>query len=198
MPKSSCEAAELYIELADIRPKIWRRIRVPVNATLSQLHDILQCLFDWDDSHLHAFYVGDQEYRDPDQMFDDFGNDRLGDETRAKLSDIFAGGVTKFIYSYDFGDDWRHLVRLDRTVLISDPGDLLVLVGGKNAAPPEDCGGPFGYGHLLGVLSDPDDEEFDDLVDWLGDEFDPSLFDKEGIAARLKSLNRAFGRSWSG
>lgn len=197
MPKRTYEAAEHYVKLADIRPKIWRRIRVPVKANLSQLHDILQCLFEWNDSHLHAFFVGEQEYGDPDQMFDDFGEDRPKDETRAKLSDLFASGVKEFIYNYDFGDDWRHVIRLERTVTVSEPGDFLVLLGGEYAAPPEDCGGPFGYEHLVGVLSDPDHEEFEDLTDWMGDDFDPALFDKKKVAARLKKLNRAFSRSWN-
>lgn len=35
--------------------------------------------------------------------------------------------------------------------------------GFSGACPPEDCGGPWGYGNLLAALSDPTHEDHDDL-----------------------------------
>ena len=93
MSRGTYDAAELYVELADIAPTIWRRVRVPTKASLSQLHDILQCVFQWEDSHLHAFYVGEQEYRHPDQIYDDFGAERPKNEKGVKLTDIVEAGA---------------------------------------------------------------------------------------------------------
>ena len=52
----------LYIRLAEIEPPIWRRIVVPANLTLHQLHQVLQVTMGWTHSHLHQFIVpGTQE-----------------------------------------------------------------------------------------------------------------------------------------
>lgn len=197
MSRGTYDAAELYVELADIAPTIWRRVRVPTKASLSQLHDILQCLFQWEDSHLHAFYVGEQEYRHPDQIYDDFGAERPKSEKVVKLTDIVEAGARDFLYIYDFGDDWQHQIRLERIVAVADPKDLLVLLGGENAAPPEDCGGAPGYEHMLEVLSDPQAEEYEELAEWVGGEFDPAMLDKKEIAVRLENVRRFYSRWWN-
>ncbi len=59
---------------------------------------------------------------------------------------------------------------------------------GKRACPPEDCGGPWGYEHLLEVLSDPDDEEHEELLDWVGEDFDPENFDLEAVTRDLREV----------
>ncbi len=197
MSRGTYDAAELYVELADIAPTIWRRVRVPTKASLSQLHDILQCVFQWEDSHLHAFYVGEQEYRHPDQIYDDFGAERPKNEKGVKLTDIVEAGARDFLYIYDFGDDWQHQIRLERIVAVADPKDLLVLLGGENAAPPEDCGGAPGYEHMLEVLSDPQAEEYEELAEWVGGEFDPAMLDKKEIAVRLENVRRFYSRWWN-
>jgi hypothetical protein len=67
-------------------------------------------------------------------------------------------------------------------------------VTGRRAGPPEDCGGISGYGELLAILADPDHEEHDDRLAWLGlksaDDFDPSAFDVEAINNALSRTAR--------
>ena len=58
---------------------------------------------------------------------------------------------------------------------------------GRRAAPPEDCGGAWGYAELLRVLSDPTHEEHAERLEWLGDAFDPERFD---LAVANRSLTR--------
>ena len=60
-------------------------------------------------------------------------------------------------------------------------------VAGKNAAPPEDCGGPWGYSEMLQALADPDHPERDELLEWLDEDFDPTDFDRD-------ELNAGFGK----
>ena len=48
---------QLRIELKDSKPKIWRRIQVPVQFTFGQLHDVIQVAFGWENQHLHQFKV---------------------------------------------------------------------------------------------------------------------------------------------
>jgi len=59
---------------------------------------------------------------------------------------------------------------------------------GARACPPEDCGGTTGYYHLLVALSDPDHEEHDTILEWVGGKFDPNAFDVVAVDRALKRL----------
>ena len=53
---------ELHVELEDIEPPIWRRILVPGSIKLPTLHDLLQLVMGWSDSHLHSFEIGKKTF----------------------------------------------------------------------------------------------------------------------------------------
>lgn len=61
-------------------------------------------------------------------------------------------------------------------------------VKGVRACPPEDCGGIPGYEHLLEVIQNKDDPEYDEMIDWLGQDFDPEYFDLEGTNRLLEKI----------
>ena len=63
-----------------------------------------------------------------------------------------------------------------------------VCLGGQNACPPEDCGGAGGYAELLVVLADPEHEEHDHLLSWVGGTFDSALFDLAGVNVALQHV----------
>jgi hypothetical protein len=63
-----------------------------------------------------------------------------------------------------------------------------VCLTGKRACPPEDCGGIWGYYQLLETIQDPDDREHEEMLDWLGDDFDPEAFDLDAINRELKDV----------
>ncbi len=48
----------LKVSLRGVRPPIWRRFLVPSGITLKRLHDSLQVVMGWTDSHLHQFEAG--------------------------------------------------------------------------------------------------------------------------------------------
>jgi hypothetical protein len=93
----------LKIQLLDIEPSIWRRFVVPASITLDRLHDVIQIVMVWTDSHLHEFTIGNKRYTEYPQSKEDglvCGRYRLGDLIKQK-------GRT-FSYLYDFGDGWEH------------------------------------------------------------------------------------------
>jgi hypothetical protein len=51
-----------------------------------------------------------------------------------------------------------------------------VCLDGENACPPEDCGGVNGYSMLLEALADPDHEDHEHRLSWMGGSFDPAAF----------------------
>jgi hypothetical protein len=172
---------QLKITLRDIKPPVWRRVQVK-DCTLSQLHDLIQTCMGWDSYHLHAFEIGGEQYSEPDPD----GMMETEDERKVQLSQVVAGGIKKFSYTYDFGDNWDHVVQVEK-VLNPEPSVRYPrCIAGKRACPPEDCGGPWGYAEFLEVIRDPTHERHEELLEWVGDEFDPEKFDIEAVNEALR------------
>ena len=93
------------------------------------------------------------------------------------ISEYFSLEHTKATYVYDFGDNWEHTVTLEKIVPRKKGRQYPVCLKGKRACPPEDCGGVWGYKDLLEIISDPDHEEYDEMMEWLDEDFDPEAFD---------------------
>jgi hypothetical protein len=170
----------LRVALKDVRPQVWRRLRVPASFTLADLHGVLQVAMGWRDEHLHLFRVGGVSYTHmPPQEPDD-----EHDERGFPLSRL-AGKGTTFTYEYDLGDGWLH----DVVVEDVDPNAAdaaATCLTGERACPPEGCGGPFAYTSLVAILADPAHDDHGEVKAWLGD-FDPAAFDLAAINAALRS-----------
>jgi Plasmid pRiA4b ORF-3-like protein len=177
----------LKVTLLDVHPPIWRLLRVPSAITLSALHAIVQVAMGWEDRHLHEWRVGETVFASDDA--DDWGEEEAQDETSAVLADL-AEEDSMLRYDYDLGDGWEHLIE----VVAVQPYDGTVLpvavLEGARSAPPEDCGGPSGYEHLLDALADPDDAEHEELSAWAGEWFDPEHFDMVRVNRQLEGFWR--------
>lgn len=121
---------QLKIVLQHVRPACWRRVHIPVSATLGDLHEVIQIAFAWDGDHLHGFTVGRRRYGDPSFDFE-------YDEDEITLAAAFRARKP-IRYTYDFGDDWRHEITLEK-VVESPPTAHPVCVDGRGDAPVEDC-----------------------------------------------------------
>lgn len=179
---------QLKVTLEDIKPPIWRRILVPSNINLGQFHFVLQIAMGWRNSHLHQFTVGRTIYGSVD---DDMGLD-LGldqeDENQYTVSELLNREKSWLRYEYDFGDGWSHKVLLEKKLPDDRTIKLAKCVKGKRACPPEDCGGIWGYVELLEVLKEQEHPEHEEMVEWLGGEFDPEEFNPEEINRQLAFL----------
>ena len=163
-------AVELTISLRDISPPVWRRMVVPASLTLSDLHHVIQDAMGWQDCHLHLFDIDGVLYGDIDEI----EGRELGEEVACTVGQV-ADAVRDFSYEYDFGDSWHHDLHVEQVIASAGSGTPHV-VSGARACPPEDCGGSWGYQRLTAVLADPSDEEFDHLLSWVGDGWDPERF----------------------
>lgn len=171
----------LKVTIVGIKPPVWRRVVVPSRSTLAELHDVVQAAFGWWGYHLHEFDIDGVRYGTDD------GEDwnPPADEGRARLDKVAPAGMS-FTYTYDFGDNWRHKVTVEK-VTPADPSITYpACTGGRRARPPEDCGGVSGYENLLAVLADPTDEEHDSMLEWVGGGFDSEAFDPPEFADNLK------------
>lgn len=172
---------QLKLRIRDIKPMIWRKIQVPSDSSFEELHNVIQMLFDWEDMHVHEFEVKDSE--GDNILINELDIEEAPDESEKDERLEFLDGYLSMKnrhceYTYDFGDQWRVAIELEK---ISSPEEGVScpnIVKGKRAGPPEDCGGIPGYYGILEALKNP--EENEDIVDWLEDEgFDPNYFNKD-------------------
>jgi hypothetical protein len=183
-PRPEEQAVQLTITVRDIEPAIWRRLVVPTSLTLRELHAVIQTAMGWQDYHLHLFEVAGVLYGDIEEV----QGHPLGDEETFTIGQA-AGVVAEFRYEYDFGDSWDHDIRIEQVVSSVGTGTPH-LIGGARACPPEDCGGSWGYEHLLEVLADPSDSEHEAMLQWADGPFDPEAFDLDETNANLELYDR--------
>ena len=143
------EVLQLKVSLKGSKPPIWRRLEVPATITLDQLHEVIQVAFEWTDSHLHAFETPQGEYGVPDP---EWGLD-LRSERGVRLTKVAEVGE-KLTYVYDFGDDWQHVVLVEKIAPSQEGVAYPRCTAGRRAAPPEDCGGIWGYQDMLDAVPD--------------------------------------------
>ena len=153
--------ARLHIVLNDIEPAIWRRVDVPATASLKMLHDIVQAAMGWEDYHLWHFEAADRRYGIPDPMWPESG---MTAAKNVKLATLIDRGVRELVYTYDMGDNWKHIVTVE-AVAEGQPGTKYPrYVEGEYRAPPEDCGGTPGFEAFLDAIADPKHPEHDDAT----------------------------------
>jgi hypothetical protein len=183
--KKSAGPAPIYqikVSLRGAKPPIWRRLELPADTGLADLHGYLQTAFGWDDGHMHAFET-------PFGMFGVADRELAHlPEKPVTLEQVAPGAGDRLDYVYDFGDDWVHEIQVEKVL---DRQDVAYprCTGGRRAAPPEDCGGIWGYQHLVEVLGDPGHPDHEEQLEWLGlesaAEFDPARFDAAEVTRSL-------------
>ncbi|MBM4275060.1 MAG: plasmid pRiA4b ORF-3 family protein [Deltaproteobacteria bacterium] len=179
---------QIKVTLKGSRPPIWRRLQVPGDITLAKLHRILQVAMGWFDSHLHQFKIGRAYYGIPDkELFSNFFSDTK-DEKRFKLQQLPLREKSKFVYEYDFGDSWEHEILVEKILPREEGQHYPCCLKGKGACPPEDVGGIWGYADLLEALSDPQHPDREDMLEWVGGEFDPGAFDLDEVNRNFKRI----------
>ncbi|MBK1669264.1 hypothetical protein CKO28_14600 [Rhodovibrio sodomensis] len=172
--------AQLKIVIEGIDPPIWRRLLVPRETLLGDLHHMIQSAFGWWDYHLHEFEIGGLRYGDAELLEDGaFEEDpRVFDETGVRLYD-FAPDAPPFLYRYDFGDDWHHYVEIEKLLMREKDCKYPACIEGARSRPPEDVGGVGGYAEFLEAFHDPEHEDHHDMRRWAGRGFHPEKFDLE-------------------
>jgi hypothetical protein len=155
------------VTLRDTKPPIWRRLLMADAMTLADLHRAIQGAMGWHDAHLHLFDIDGRQYGDPRTV------DDVADERRLTLGRLLKSGVLRFAYIYDFGDSWEHVIAIEKTRPAIDGETLPACATGKRACPPEDCGGTWGYEHLLEVQADPSHPEYQEQREWIDEESTP-------------------------
>ncbi|WP_196812034.1 plasmid pRiA4b ORF-3 family protein [Schleiferilactobacillus shenzhenensis] len=132
------ESLQLKITLRGFHPPVWRRVVVPDTVTLADLHTIIQIAFDWSDEHLHDFY----STQNAEVHYGPAGDETVqGDEAKTLARPLLED--SNVMYTYDFGDEWKHLIHLEKVLPASGfhRAPVPYCVTGRGASPAEDSGG---------------------------------------------------------
>lgn len=181
----------LKIRLVDSKPEIWRRFAVPGRITLDRLHDVIQIVMGWTDSHLHEFTIGKKHYTE----FPEKGDGMLA-SAKYHLEALAKKPGRTFEYLYDFGDSWQHEITIEHNDI--DPlqfRDPIVCMNGEGTCPPEDVGEVLGYEDFCKVIASPKHPEFKDKMEWIGWTkaqlpYDPSFFDMHKVRREITKYLR--------
>jgi hypothetical protein len=171
------------ITLADSRPPIWRRFQVSDQITLVDFHAIVQGVMGWEDAHLHTFEVGGDRYAPAE-----FELEYTLDSHAKTLAALNLSVGAKVTYTYDFGDGWLHVLKLEELLPLTPETPHPHCLKGKRACPPEDCGGVWGYEGLLERLEDYGDPNYEEMLNQIGLDFDPEKFDLAAVNQTLKQV----------
>jgi len=189
------ETPNLYqfkVSLPEVSPPVWRQIVVPANIPLDRLHDVIQIVMGWTDSHLYEFTIGSRHYMEMPEGPED--GEAAG---TACLGEVIDEAKGRFVYTYDFGDSWQHLVVAEKPGPDADlPFMPVFCLDGKRACPPENIGGPMGYEAFCEAIKDKKHPEHLDMKQWYADAtgattpFKPEAFDVDDVNRRLSQYLR--------
>lgn len=179
------------IELDGIKQKIWREFFVPADITLADFHWVIQYVMGWENSHMHEFEINRERYQEePDPEFP-------AKETSAyRLLELVPAQTKTIHYTYDFGDNWEHTIKLVKADFSPPEGfaNGYGCLRGARACPPEDIGGPYCYPDFLDALNDPDNPEHSEMKEWYADiidadePFDSEHFDPQEVNKHLAQI----------
>lgn len=185
---------QLKVTLRETKPPVWRRVLVDRASTLDHVHEVLQAAFGWWNYHLHEFRIDGVDYGVPDP--DEDWGPPVTDESTVRLDSVARAGST-FEYVYDFGDNWRHTVVVEKVSAAVGTTTVPDCLAGRRACPPEDCGGTWGYQQLVEILADPRHPKRAEKLEWIGRPYDPATFDPSEFADNLRNQALAtFDDDW--
>lgn len=188
----------MRIEVNGTEPLVWREILIPENATFADLHCTIQIVFGWRSAHLHEFRCGLTIGNIYELNEEPISNSRALDERLVTLDQVHYL-FPCFQYVYDFGDSWKHLVKVGDKIPRGDRPVRPVLIDGSGGSIVENSGGSQKWNELVASLRRR--KARPETLDWLqqcgyGRAFDPDLLDIDDINAALLSTDFDIPATW--
>ena len=174
--KQVSKGYDVKVWLNDFEPLTWRDLIIPDNITFMELDDIMKTLWGFHGFHLSCFLIeeygitiADNDWIEESDVDCDF------EVNETIISDIF-DEYDKVTYWYDFGDNWRFDIEINKKIDYTK--DYVTIKGFEGKYNPiEDCKGVYGLSYALYYAKNPDKIDSDylsDLVESL-EEFDMDL-----------------------
>jgi hypothetical protein len=187
---------QLKIVLLDTKPMVWRRVQVEATVSLAELHRIIQKVMPWQSVHQHQFTIGGECFGLPETGDEGDEEDEIAvpdeydvaDERRIPLFALIRKTPQQFTYVYDFGDEWRHMIKVEKAFDPDPDVAYPVCTAGRMACPPDDSGSTWGYYAKLEVMKHPEHPDYEDTCEWMGHNWDPDRFDPVAANQDLATL----------
>jgi hypothetical protein len=132
---------QFKVVLRGISPMIWRRLLLRSDQSIADLHYAVLIAMGWSGSHLHRFHIHGKNYG----VAHEGGLTFSDDPERVLLGQFGFRLRERFLYEYDFYDNWEHDIRLEKVLPLNSKRVFPVCIGGQRPAPPEDSGGARAY-----------------------------------------------------
>ncbi len=189
------EIARLRVEIDEVTPGVVRRIEVPLDIQLDDLHFVLQIAIGWQNCHPFEFRLdSDGEARRWGLVDRDDPESSPLPAEHATLADLLAYGQQAFHYDYVYGEDWAHSVELETIAPAEADVHYPRLIEAAGRCPPADIGGAMGYETFLRAISDPLHLNHEGFREWEDPDFDPHVVDEAALRANLANLAKYLGR----
>ncbi len=151
---SEAQGLVVKIMLQGAQPAVWRRVHLSNQLTLEEMHALMQTVMGWEDCHLFQFFA--KEKAIPEEYY-----------PQLKIASFLTEPGNEIEYCYDFGDNWQHIIRLEK-ILKRDIHPPKVTAG-NGRCPEEDSGGIWNWNHLLKMRKKKNlDEEELEQLEWMG------------------------------
>jgi hypothetical protein len=126
----------------------YRHIQIGEGATLLSLSSAILAAFNFYDDHMHAFFMNNRAWDWEAEFLCPGGelDGACGFSSEVSLSQFHLGKGDKFLYIFDFGDDWRFQIRVLR--VIDEPTDRYAILKS------------VGHVSQYGDWGDDDDDDF--------------------------------------
>jgi len=183
---------QLKITLQRIAPSIWRRVEVKDDITFYELHHVIQIAMGWWNEHLFEFNIGGYTIGITE---DGMAPEGTLESKEVKLSRLIDTEKIKFKYLYDFGDNWDHVIEVEKISSEDKNKNYPTCIGGERNCPPENIMGFPGYYNLLEIMKDKKHPEYRGMVEWLSEEYDPEYFDLEETNGELQFIIKTKNRN---
>ena len=164
-----------YIFSVAVAPEITRNIRISANATFADLSDAILKAFDFDNDHAHAFFMSGRCWDEDTAIYCDYIYSDGASSSEVQLRDLNMRRGKRFLYLFDFGDEWLFECRLKDKLAEHTAAPVVVASVGEapEQYPPED---------------DWDDADEGDDPEDLTSRF-PHIFTKEEIRRVLSQMD---------
>jgi hypothetical protein len=155
---------------------VWRRVTVPEDFRLVDLHGIIQSTLNWTGCFSYQFSI--------DKTIKGITSTGIL-EHKLRIADLFEGGVAELAYEY--GPNWTVKVIILPRYNGGD-GETLRCVAGAAAAPPEQVEGPLRFRKDISALERGTDKERQIAREELGPDFKPEYFNIDTCNQALNSV----------
>ena len=190
----------IRIKLNNAPVNIWRELVVPSNITLELLAFVLIDAMGWKHEHLYQFvgknnvcYVNSRQIKeDGDSFMTFFSWVQNKNSEKTTLEMVLQPKGERLKFEYDFGDSWSHdLWVKGMRDYASNEEPVIKLLKAYGECPPEDCGGVWGYAHLLELNKKKRNSAEDkERLEWydIPKDYDPEYCDLEWLQDDVEDL----------